>query len=309
MPDIALMKDKNHVRVLLKETRDNKHGDNSLEIGTEVVAVVEVAILIFPGHEATNLSNDSYCVVPTQFVRHFNRLDQRLDQAVVKDRVFLSSKDLNHQKVACCQNVVNHVPSAILHEQLQKKGVGSVNEQNKSFQRCPLCKSIVFCPICSKCPTCCHRDQCWGKASELLASLARVGFKSQSGFGVERRVQSPFQGEATSQPLSLDCEQICKSCQEQGPFRSFCLPHPKEGSGKSGCQVIPGLLQPSFSSSQAQQQMASHFGFKHSQSFPRDKSFQNGNSRDHTAVSTRGMGHLAGFQRRVFSHSHSSEIQ
>ena len=129
----------------------------------------------------------------------------------------------------------------------------SICEQNKSCQRCSLCKSIVFCPICSKCPTCCHRDQCWGKASELLASLAKVGFKSQSGFGVERRVQSPFQGKATSQPLSLDCEQICKSRQEQGPFRSSGLPHSQESHGKSGCPVIPGLLQPSFASSQTQQ--------------------------------------------------------
>ena len=56
--------------------------------------------------------------------------------------------------------------------------------------------------------------------------------------------------------------------------------------------------------------MASHFGFEHSQPFPRDKNFQNGNSRDHTTVSTtRGMGHLSGFQRHILSNSHSSEIQ
>ena len=79
---------------------------------------------------------------------------------------------------------------------------------------------MSFCPICSKCPTCCHRDQCWGKASELLASLAKVGFKSQSGFIAEGWLQSSFQGKATTQPLSLDCEQICKSPQEQGPLES-----------------------------------------------------------------------------------------
>ena len=45
--------------------------------------------------------------------------------------MFLSSKDLHHQKVACCQNVVNHVPSAILHRQLQKKGVGPVQSMSK----------------------------------------------------------------------------------------------------------------------------------------------------------------------------------
>ena len=133
--------------------------------------------------------------------------------------------------------------------------------------------------------------------SKMLSTPRYRNYRPVLSF--ERRVQSPFQGKATSQPLSLDCEQICKSRQEQGPFRSSCLPHPKEGSGKSGCQVIPGLLQPSFSSSQAQQQMASRFGFKHSQSFPRDKNLQNGNSRDHTTVSTtRGMGHLAGKYQR-----------
>ena len=67
---------------------------------------------------------------------------------------------------------------------------------------------------------------------------------------------------------------VSKSCQEQGPFRSSCLPPPKESCGKSGCQVIPGLLQPSFSSSQAQQKKAANFGFKHSQSLFRDQTFK-----------------------------------
>ena len=38
VPDIALMKDNNSVRAWLKEIRDNGSGDNSPEIGTEVVA-------------------------------------------------------------------------------------------------------------------------------------------------------------------------------------------------------------------------------------------------------------------------------
>ena len=56
--------------------------------------------------------------------------------------------------------------------------------------------------------------------------------------------------------------------------------------------------------------MAANFGFKHSQSFPRNKDIQNGDPRDHSAVSTTGgVGHLAGFQRRLFPHPHSSEVQ
>ena len=83
--------------------------------------MVEVAILVFPSHEATNLSNDNYCVVPTQSVRQLNQLDQNVNQTLVKDAMFLGAKDLTYQKVVCCQNVVNHVPSAIFHGQLQNK--------------------------------------------------------------------------------------------------------------------------------------------------------------------------------------------
>ena len=72
----------------------------------------------------------------------------------------------------------------------------SLSEQNKACRRCFLCKSMSFCPICSKCPTCCHRNQCWGKASELLASLAKVGLKSQGSVSSEGRVFSSIQGKA-----------------------------------------------------------------------------------------------------------------
>ena len=68
----------------------------------------------------------------------------------------------------------------------------SYSEQNKVCQRCFLCKSMSFCPICSKCPTCCHRSQCWGKASELLASLAESGFKSQSSVNLRNGYTLPF---------------------------------------------------------------------------------------------------------------------
>ena len=117
-----------HASALLKEIRDSNRGrvDSSPEVETGVVAVVEVSILVFPRHTATKLLNDNYCVVPMHCISQLKWLDQNLDQKVVKDKVFLSSKDLSHQKFAYCQNVVTHVPSAILHRQLQKKGVGPV---------------------------------------------------------------------------------------------------------------------------------------------------------------------------------------
>ena len=154
MPDIALMNDKTHARALLKEIRDNNHGDSSPEIETGVVAVVEVAILVFPRHAATNLLNDNYCVVPTHFVSQLNRLDQNLDQKVVKYKVFLGSKDLSHQKVVYCQNVVTHVPSAILHGQLQKKSVGPVQSVSKIkvVKGVPCVNPLSFAPSVQNVP-------------------------------------------------------------------------------------------------------------------------------------------------------------
>ena len=186
----------------------------------------------------------------------------------------------------------------------------SLSEKNKACRRCFLCKSLSFCPICSKCPTCCHRDQCWGKASELLASLAKVGFKSQGSVSSEGRIFSSIQGKATSQPLSLGCEQVRKSHQKQGPRGSSIRPKTKTSSGKGGCPVFPGFLQPTFSGPKTQWEMETNSGSKQTQSFPSHRHFQDGNPGDNSFVSAkRGMGHVAGFQRRLLPHSHSSKVQ
>ena len=186
----------------------------------------------------------------------------------------------------------------------------SLSEQNKACKRCFLCKSMSFCPICSKCPTCCHRDQCWGKASELLASLAKVGFKSQGGVSSEGWIFSSIQGKATTQPLSLDCEQICKSHQKLGPSRISVFSKTKTSRRKSGCQVFSGFLQLALSGPETQWKMAANFGSQQTQPFPGHKHFQNGNSGDNPVVSPkRGMGHFAGLQRCLLPHSHSSEVQ
>ena len=183
-------------------------------------------------------------------------------------------------------------------------------EVNKACQRCFLCRSLSFCPLCSKCPTCCHKNQCWGKTPELLASLAKVGFKSQGSFPSQGRLLSSFQGKATSQPLSLDCEQIRKPFQKQGPGRSSVVPKAKASSGKGGGQVLAGFLQPTLPSAKTQRTMASDLGSKPTQPLSVNGHFQDGNSGDNPVVtSARGMGHFAGLQRCLLPHPHCSEIQ
>ena len=173
-----------------------------------------------------------------------------------------------------------------------------------------MCRSLSFCPICSKCPTCCHKNQCWRKTPELLASLAKVGFKSQGSFPSQGRLLSSFQGKATSLPLSLDCEQIRKPFQKQGPDRSSVVPKTKASSGKGGNQVLAGFLQPPLPSPKTQRTMASDLGPKPTQPVPVNGHFQDGNSGDNPVItSARGMGHFAGLQRCLLPHPHCSEIQ
>ena len=268
--------------------------------------VVEQA-LVFPRHTGSSPINDNYNGFPAKL----NLSHQRLGLIVkeTQEQTFKISKlQTRCVMYRCCQSCSYcNFSRAATKERLKSR---SWSEQNKACQSCLFCKSMSFCPICSKCPTCCHRDQCWRKASELLASLAKVGFKSRSGFSAEGWLQSSFQGKATTQPLSLDCEQICKSPQEQGPLGSSSLSNTKTSRRKGGCQVILGFLQSSFSGSKAQQKMASNLGSEQAQSFPGYKHLQNGDPRDHPVVSSkRGMGHVVGLHRCILPHSHSPEVK
>ena len=98
--------------------------------------------------------------------------------------------------------------------------------------------------------------------------------------------------------------------QMQGSFGSSGLSKTKTSRRKGACQVLPGFLQSTFSGPKAQQQLASNLRPKQTQSFPGHKYFQDGNPRDYPVLSPkRGMGHIVGFQRHVFPHSHSPEVQ
>ena len=268
------------------------------------VATKEVPNNLSKSNSQQQHINDNYSVPPTRLSRSFQGLDLVMRQSHQEQNISC----LNSNQNVSCINVVSPVLSATIPGQPQKKGIRI--ESNKACQRCFLCRSLSFCPLCSKCPTCCHRNRCWGKIPELLASLAKVEFKSQGSFPSEGRLLSSFQGKATSQLLSLDCEQICKPLQKQGPGRSSVVPKTKASSGKGGCQVLTGFLQPTLPGPKTQRAMAPNLGSKPTQSLPVNKQVQDGNSGDNLVVSSAGgMGHFARLQRLLLSHSHSPEIQ
>ena len=123
-----------------------------------------------------------------------------------------------------------------------------------------------------------------GEGFRASGKFGKGWVQSQSSFSAKGRLQSSFQGKATTQPLSFDCEQICKSPQKQSSFGSSGLSNTKASCRKGGCQVISGFLQPSFSGSKAQQKMASNLGPEQARSFPGHKHLQNGDPRDRLSL-------------------------
>ena len=131
----------------------------------------------------------------------------------------------------------------------------TLSEQNKACQRCMLCKSLPFCPICSQCPQCCLRTKCRGKTSKILASLANHGFKSSGSLYPQRGLHSTLQTKTHLNQIPSGSKWLRESNQKQVSQRSSSKPHEKVGSGKSGCQVLPGILQLPFPGSQTQRQV------------------------------------------------------
>ena len=90
--------------------------------------------------------------------------------------------------------------------------------------------------------------------------MARSGCKSKGGFDFEGGLCSTFQNETSSHQNTPDSEWLCQPGKELVSKRGIAGSNRQVGGGKSGCPVIPILLQLVVSSTQTQQQMETHFG-------------------------------------------------
>ena len=168
---------------------------------------------------------------------------------------------------------------------------------------------MSVCTTCLKCPQCCLKSGCRGQVTEVLASMAQDGCKSTAGFDFERGIHATLQKQTPSELVPLGQEWLCSPGEKQVPKRSTVGSQKQVGSRRSGCAVVPGLLQQTFSGPKAQQQVETNFGSQQIKSVSAAGHLQDGNSRKHTGVpEKRRMGKFAGFQRCLFPHSHRSEI-
>ena len=206
---------------------------------------------------------------------------------------------------ACCSSC-SFCNRAVAKE---KRKPLSCQNRNKICEQCFVCKSMSFCPKCHKCTLCCQRSTCGRPSATVLAGLALPGFKSKGSLHPQGRVSTTLQGETTSSKISCNSQWFISSFKKQKAERSLTVSRSKTGYRKSVSSVISGLLQPVVPGSKTQQKMEAHSRPKSTEPVPCSGNIQDGNSGDHqTLPATGGVGHFAGFQRRLFSHPHKPQV-
>ena len=150
-----------------------------------------------------------------------------------------------------------------------------------------------------------------GKALPLLNKLHNTN--SNLGHGSVEAGPGGVEGDGVPTlvfPNQSYISRILKPYQKLLPKRGFTQSRRKVGSRKSGCQVIPGLLQSTLSCPNTKQKMETNLGSKSVELIPEDQYLQNGNSGDNPVILTgRGVGNFTGLQRHVFPHSNQPEVK
>ena len=109
---------------------------------------------------------------------------------------------------------------------------------------------------------------------------------------------------------AVDNQWICKPHQELLPEGGFaCTDHQESGREGKGSD-LSSFLQQDIHCPQTKSEMAANLGPQCSKQIFERKNIQNGDPRDNSnLLITRGMGDIAGFQRRLFPHSSTLLVQ
>ena len=286
---------------LASHLKINNHGVGSqAEAGEKVVVEVALVPLIFQRLAVVQSSmNDNHCSVSSS-------VQLRLSCGVLNQ---VPTRD----KMDCQETVNCHVvtPAVIVNGQLQKKNVrpSQLKVEIKSVKGVLCVNQCLSAPIVRnalhvvKDPPVGGRLQRFWQVWLSLGSNPRVVSILKEGYSL------PFKVRHTPPPPCQGHRSLRRSGQKQKPKRLLTGPDPKTGGRKGVGHFISGFLQPVISGSKAQQQMETHTRPKSTELVPSISLLQDGNSRDHQALPlTRGVGHLAGFQRRLFSYPDQSKV-
>ena len=182
-------------------------------------------------------------------------------------------------------------------------------KSNKVCEKCFFCRSLCFCSKCSKCPQCCKCPTSGGTSSEFLGNMGSQRCKPQSSVHFKGGLCSPLQSQTSLGKGSPDSKWLCKPHQRLPLARSCTSSDREKGSREGQGSNLTSLFQQTVHCPKAEPQVAADLGSQYSKSVFMRKNIQNGDSRDNPDLSTtRGVGDIARFQRRLLSHSNSLHI-
>ena len=255
------------------------------------------------------LINDNYCVTflfPSRLTGSREGLKRRTLTPYTDNRLSFKCK------ASCCKtcSFCTRTAAKERHKSWVSRVLPSNRLQIKICAKCFMCHSIVLCENCSKCHECCFKSTCRGKASKLLAGLAKSGCQSDSGSNHKRGIHPPFPDPLQTSKISHCRELLCKSPQEQLPAGGIASAYRQKRSRAGTKSKIPGFLQPAIFSPKTKQQMETYTGSEQTQSFLQGGKIQDGDTGNHQNLpSDRGMGNLDRLQGCLLPYSHTGTIQ
>ena len=126
--------------------------------------------------------------------------------------------------------------------------------------------------------------------SELLANLARFGGRSEGCSNPQRGLHSLLSDPAKTGKISHGRKLLCQSPQEQLPVGGITSAYRQKCRRTGKASNFSRVFQPTISSSKTQQQVEAHTRSEQTESFPQDGEIQNGDTRNHQNVSSKGNG-------------------
>ena len=158
---------------------------------------------------------------------------------------------------------------------------------------CFLCRSLEFCKSCHKCPTCCYKSTCRGKASQVLGKMGSSGFKSKSSRHTQRGLHPPLPVQTKPNQVTNCHKQLPQSIQTGPPFRGVVSAGEQKCSRTGSKPKLPRVLQPAIFGTQTQHPVETGPGPEHLEHLSKHRVVQNGDPRDNKNLSTiRGVGHI-----------------
>ena len=109
-----------------------------------------------------------------------------------------------------------------------------------------MCRSIIFCPKCHKCPHCCSKSSCRGQTEPALENLGCPRGQSQCHKSPQGSLLSPLLKPTNFDQVFSDNKWLCQYSRKQLPVGGIACTYSKEFSRKGHKSEISGFLQSTF---------------------------------------------------------------